>query len=93
MEPAVTIAVEVTGQVQGVGYRWSLAQVAEMQGILGWVRNRSDGAVEARLRGSQASIDRVVDWMRHGPPGAVVTEVQTRVVDDQQPFARFEIRM
>lgn len=37
----------VSGRVQGVGYRYFTHQEATRRGIQGWVRNLSDGRVDA----------------------------------------------
>jgi len=68
--------VVVSGRVQGVWYRQSCREVAEAAGVRGWVRNNRDGTVEAALEGAPAAVERVVAWMRTGPPRAVVHDVK-----------------
>jgi acylphosphatase len=69
----------IHGRVQGVGYRDALRRQAERLGVRGWVRNRSDGSVEALVEGSAAALDVLIAWAQRGPPLASVTEV--RVAD------------
>lgn len=67
-----SVHVVVEGRVQGVGYRYSLLLEADKRGVAGWVRNRSDGTVEAALEGTDDAVDAVLAWMAEGPPGARV---------------------
>ena len=67
--------VVVRGRVQGVGFRFSVVDVAREHGVVGWVRNRRDMSVEAWLQGDASAVQRVADWCRKGPPGARVTDV------------------
>lgn len=69
-----SVHVVVGGRVQGVGYRYSLRLEAERRGVTGWVRNRSDGSVEAVVEGTDDAVDAVLAWMASGPPGAQVDE-------------------
>ena len=62
----------VSGDVQGVGYRYTMRMVARDAGVTGWVRNRPDGTVEAEIEGAPAQVDEVLAWMAQGPPGARV---------------------
>jgi len=62
--------------VQGVGFRLSLARVAESRGVSGWVRNCPDGTVEAVIEGSADAVESVVRWCVQGPRGAIVDSVQ-----------------
>jgi len=62
--------------VQGVWYRQSCADVARAAGVCGWVRNLSDGRVEAVFEGGAESVDRMVAWCRVGPPRASVVGVE-----------------
>ncbi len=73
--------VVVTGRVQGVFFRASTRDRAREAGVVGWVRNRPDGAVEAHLEGPEAAVERVEGWIRDGgPSGAVVDDVRTELV-------------
>ncbi|MGH7041555.1 MAG: acylphosphatase [Acetobacteraceae bacterium] len=63
------------GRVQGVGFRaWLVAQ-AEAVGVDGWVRNRSDGAVEALLSGGTDAVEELARLCRRGPPLAKVASI------------------
>ena len=55
------VRVVVSGDVQGVGYRYTMRMVAREAGVTGWVRNRRDGSVEAEVEGSDAQVDEVCD--------------------------------
>ncbi|WP_022872078.1 acylphosphatase [Nesterenkonia alba] len=68
----------ITGKVQGVNYRASTRRQAEELGLIGWVRNTSDGAVELLLGGDGPAIDALLRWCHHGPPRAQVSGVETR---------------
>ncbi|MGV9194430.1 acylphosphatase [Microbacterium sp. MC2] len=70
------VHVIVSGEVQGVGYRYTLRMVAREAGVAGWVRNRRDGTVEAELEGPETQVDEVLAWMAEGPPGSRVTGAQ-----------------
>lgn len=71
--------VVVHGRVQGVWFRASVAEAARGCGVDGWVRNRPDGSLEAAFEGRPEVVERLVDFCRHGPPGAVVTRIDTHV--------------
>jgi len=62
----------VEGRVQGVGYRDYVRRRAARFGLSGWVRNLTDGRVEALAQGAPADLERLVADMRRGPPGATI---------------------
>jgi len=72
----------IIGVVQGVGYRASFEAQARALELSGWVRNRSDGSVEAMVRGDATALQRIVDWAHLGPAGAQVREVTVVDSDD-----------
>ena len=67
----------IRGRVQGVGYRAWLVDAATALGVLGWVRNRRDGVVEALVQGDAAAVESLISRCRRGPPSARVTEIAT----------------
>jgi acylphosphatase len=71
-----TLRVHVSGIVQGVGYRQWLRTEAVRRGLAGWVRNRTDGSVEAVLHGDSAAVEAVAAACKKGPSMARVDKVQ-----------------
>ena len=49
--PTISKQVFYDGNVQGVGFRWSVKQIAKGFDVIGWVRNLSDGRVELQASG------------------------------------------
>jgi acylphosphatase len=76
---AVRVRVVVSGRVQGVFFRASCAEQARRRRVGGWVRNLPDGRVESVFEGEESAVAAMVEWCRHGPPGARVDAVDTEV--------------
>lgn len=85
------VHVVVSGDVQGVGYRYTLRMIAQEAGVAGWVRNLRDGRVEAEVEGTPEQVDEVLAWMAEGPPGSRVAGAE---VADAVPAGGngFEVR-
>jgi acylphosphatase len=81
----------VHGRVQGVFFRDTCRREAQARGLVGWVRNREDGAVEAAFQGAADDVEALVAWCRHGPPRALVTKVERRDEADSDD-ATFRVR-
>jgi acylphosphatase len=88
---AVRRRVRVTGRVQNVTYRDSTRQETERLGVVGWVRNLPDGAVEAELEGPEQHVDDLLRWMHDGPLLARVDAVRVDVVPPEGDGA-FRVR-
>ena len=71
----------VRGRVQGVGYRHWAMTTGRRLGITGWVRNCTDGSVEALIVGDDAAIGAMIDACRRGPTAARVDDVDIEPVD------------
>jgi acylphosphatase len=82
----------ISGYVQGIGFRYSMVREAHRLKVVGWVRNRRDGTVEAVVDGAADAVASIIDWARVGPPGAHVTNVAIGEADGDGTFANFESR-
>jgi len=87
----VAVRVWVEGRVQGVFYRASTQQTAAALSVSGWVRNLVDGRVEVWAEGQRQTVERLLAWLAHGPPGAHVKAVQ-RQWETPHGFHGFRIR-
>lgn len=82
----------VSGQVQGVGYRYFATRVAREMGLKGWVRNLSDGRVEAYAAGSAHMLEDFEARLRQGPPASEVRGVEVEDSDVDARIVGFDIR-
>jgi acylphosphatase len=91
MTGTVARRVVVSGHVQGVFFRDRTRRQAHSRGVAGWVRNCSDGTVEAHFEGDATAVEELVRWCREGPRHATVHDVR---VTDAEPAGldRFTIR-
>ncbi len=71
----------ISGIVQGVGFRYNARNQARRLGVTGWIRNLWDGRVEAVIEGDEDAVNQMVNWCKHGPIGARVTNVE--VIDEE----------
>jgi acylphosphatase len=74
-EDITSLRVHVHGIVQGVGFRDFLLTAAQQQKLDGWVRNRSDGSVDALVSGGTKAVEAFVGFATRGPAGAQVSAV------------------
>jgi acylphosphatase len=83
---------EITGRVQGVGFRYWTLRTARSLGVRGTVRNRRDGTVEVVADGAAHSLAALRDALAKGPPGAEVAAVRSLPADTPARLPeRFEI--
>lgn len=71
-----TIHLEVSGRVQGVGFRWFVVEKARALRLAGWVKNRADGNVEIAAAGDPPSLELLEAAAAAGPEGAEVEHVR-----------------
>lgn len=75
MENQTALRLRIHGRVQGVGYRYWFGQAAERLGVHGWVRNRSDGTVEAVVSGPSDRLTQLIERAHEGPAAARVRHI------------------
>lgn len=76
-----TVHAIISGRVQGVCYRAWTAEQALKLGLDGWVRNRSDGTVEALFSGVEGDVDAMLASCRQGPSFAHVVDIVVKPAD------------
>lgn len=84
MSEKISIHCYVSGRVQGVWFRASTKTEAEALGLTGWVRNLADGRVEVIACGEKESVNKLRDWLQHGPQLAEVTDLKCEVIPRQE---------
>jgi len=83
--------VYVSGYVQGVAFRYYTIRQAKSLGVTGWVRNLRDGRVEVLIEGEESQVNQMVDWCRHGPRTARVSDIQTESLPYTGNFHDFDV--
>lgn len=72
LPPERAVGVVIEGRVQGVGFRNWAQRIARQLGLVGWVRNRQNGTVEAVFAGSTGMVEEMLARCRNGPRSARV---------------------
>ncbi|NOR77919.1 MAG: acylphosphatase [Methanophagales archaeon] len=92
MESKVRAHVFVKGKVQGVLFRYTTRDEANIRGVKGWVRNMSDGRLEAVFEGDKEKVDEMVEYCHYGPPAAKVSSVKVIKGEYTGVYTGFSIR-
>lgn len=82
----------VNGKVQGVFFRVETRCEAMKRGVAGWIRNTSDGRVEAIFEGEKRDVEQLLDFCRLGPSGARVEHIHVQWEEHAGVFDGFKIR-
>lgn len=87
------IHLEISGKVQGVGFREFVHRTAKSSGLTGWVRNLASGAVEVAAEGKEEAVKEFQEKLKKGPRGSQVDGVKALPADDAEVYeAEFEVR-
>ena len=82
----------ISGRVQGVFYRSETQKAAQQHGVAGWVKNRSDGTVEAVFEGAENDVAGMLEWCKTGSPQARVENVDVTWEEPTGEFSGFNVR-
>lgn len=89
----VTEVLQVTGRVQGVGFRAFVQRVATRLELSGFVENRPDGSVYLEVSGSPEVLEKLAVLIRKGPPASTVLAVERKRLQEAASHpGPFEIR-
>lgn len=81
----------ISGRVQGVWFRANTKKKAEELNVYGWVRNTSDGCVEAVFVGDEENVNALIQWCHQGPPLSRVETVKVTPLSSDEKFDDFTI--
>ena len=85
------VRVIISGRVQGVGFRYFTQREGERHGLVGWVKNLSNGDVEAEAEGDEAHVDAFVEVIRRGPPASRVLDFKIAEIPANHRDVGFDI--
>lgn len=86
------VHVIVSGLVQGVSFRRYTKEEAVKNGVNGWVKNLSDGRVEAVFEGNEENVKKMIEFCRAGSPNAFISNIKVIQEDIKNEKTGFEIK-
>jgi acylphosphatase len=92
MSHAERLKAVIRGEVQGVGFRWSVQRQAGQLGLTGYAENLPDGSVRVEAEGDPDRLDQLEAFLRQGPRWAEVASLDSQRVPATGEFHQFEAR-
>lgn len=81
----------ISGKVQGVFFRATTRDEANKRDIGGWVKNLSDGRVEAVFEGEEEKVEEMIEFCHEGPSAAEVKDVDVEWQGHKDEFSGFKV--
>jgi acylphosphatase len=88
----ISLQIFFEGNVQGVGFRWSVKRVAKGFDVVGWVRNLPDGRVELQANGAEAEVRAFIEAIGQSELRAHIRQQTEAILVESPPARGFEIR-
>ena len=92
MAELASVQAIVYGYVQGVFFRAFVSRRATELALTGYVRNLPRGTVEVNAEGERKQLEKLIGYLKVGPPGAKVEKVVTNWSEYTGGYSRFNIR-
>ena len=87
----VSATIQITGRVQGVGFRYFTMHQANTFGLNGYVRNKGDGSVEVRVEGEKEIIERFRSILKEGSGYSTVDSIETTYEPYSAKYKKFSV--
>jgi len=92
MDDPVSVNATVCGRVQGVFFRAFVEEHAQRLGLKGYVRNLPSSDVEVVAEGERERVQKLIEYLKVGPPGARVYKVVTKWSEYSDKYSSFSVR-
>lgn len=86
------VQLTISGQVQGVGFRYFTYTMARQLGVVGWVSNRRDGSVEIKAEATNLVMEKFIEYLDQGPSYGRVDEIEIQHLSEVGAYTSFTIR-
>ncbi len=81
----------ISGEVQGVGYRFFAQRAAARHQVRGYIKNLKDGRVEVHIEAVAATVEAFRHDLQAGPTGSRVGQIEELVIDPTGLYSAFRI--
>lgn len=85
------VQINISGRVQGVGFRHSAVKTAKQFRLKGYVKNNPDGSVLIEVEGSEESLNDFIKWCYQGPAFAQIQDVQLKNIETKG-YKTFDVK-
>ena len=86
-----TYKIVISGEVQGINFRFFTKKKADELGIKGYIKNLENGNVEAIFQGDEDSIKKIINWCKKGPSSAKVDSIEINQIKLEKEYKEFKI--
>lgn len=88
---AKAFKIRITGDVQGVNFRYFAQKEAEKLGLFGWAQNEHDDSVSTFIQGDDEGCQKFIEWSREGSPMASVRDVKVEEAEINEGLKGFKV--
>jgi acylphosphatase len=88
----IAVFIKISGDVQGVSYRYFARTEAKKLGLSGYAKNGHDGTVSIFIQGPEAKVAEFVEWTKKGSPMASVENVEIKDAEADESIMEFEVK-